>query len=385
VIFNRQRHRTPGRKARVAIVDHRVEPTNPAGSIDLMLIANTAELLDITVFATRYARRPGGPSIRLLRVPAPQRPIVLLFAVFRILASARVRAAELRHGRFDLVVSSESNCARANVSYAHFCHIAYLERSGAELLRTGPRGWARYLDHKLHAVMEPRVWRRCRRVVAVSDSVAQEVVRAGCTAPVSVIENPVALDDLPERSLHPRPDGRTALVFVALGSWHRKGLDLILGAFEQPSIAEHFVLEVLGGEPDLIRSYEKRVPPRATVTFRGFVDDVEKRLSVSGGMIAAPEYEPFGLGLVKAAAIGVPVVTTRLGGFANYFDDSCALFIDDRSVDGVTRALERLHHADQATLDAMVANARERTRRFDVASFGAAWRTLIAELLDARA
>jgi glycogen(starch) synthase len=91
-------------------------------------------------------------------------------------------------------------------------------------------------------------------------------------------------------------------------------------------------------------------------------DEMAERLG-SAAIFAAPAlYEPFGLGILEAAASGCALV---LGDIASLREswDGAALFVkpDDRA--GLTAALHRLVHADDERRH-LAAAARERSRRF---------------------
>jgi glycosyltransferase involved in cell wall biosynthesis len=72
-----------------------------------------------------------------------------------------------------------------------------------------------------------------------------------------------------------------------------------------------------GGETDWhrgLRSRAERAPLAGAVTFTGHVDEPIPYIQLMDVMVNASEPEPFGLTLVEAQALGVPVVAVDIGG-----------------------------------------------------------------------
>ncbi|WP_211322024.1 hypothetical protein, partial [Brockia lithotrophica] len=111
---------------RIAIFDYKIIPTNPIGSCHLRMLARLCEEHEFTVFAVEF-ENPCPERIRFVRIPVPTRPLALLFMTYHLVAPLAYLWYRLRIGaRFDLVQIVESNLFFGDVSYAHFCHRAYL-------------------------------------------------------------------------------------------------------------------------------------------------------------------------------------------------------------------------------------------------------------------
>src|SRR5262249_34733241 len=120
---------------------------------------------EFTVFSVEF-ENPCPERIRWVRVPAPKRPLALLFMAFHLVAPLYyLWYRVLSRRRFDLVQFVESNLFFGDVVYSHSCHKLFLERYWADVGATGLRGALRWLDHRLHALLEPRVYRQALHVV----------------------------------------------------------------------------------------------------------------------------------------------------------------------------------------------------------------------------
>ena len=111
---------------RIAVFDYRVTATNPCGSCHLRMLRDLCGEHEFVVFATQF-ENPCPDRIEFVRVPAPRRPLGLLFVAFHILAPICYAIYRLRtRKRFDMVQMVESNLFFGDIAYAHFCHRAYL-------------------------------------------------------------------------------------------------------------------------------------------------------------------------------------------------------------------------------------------------------------------
>src|SRR5215207_2491083 len=183
---------------RIAIFDYYVEPTNPIGGCHRKLLEGICDEHEITVFAVRFDN-PAPDRIRWVRVPAPQRPLALLFLAYHLLAPIAFAVHVLRSGRrFDLVQKVESNLVFGDLAYTQFCHRAYLRAAGGPRPYAGLRSFLRWLDHRLHALVEPLVYRRVRAVVVPSHGLARELATEypQVAGRVSVIPNSVDVERL---------------------------------------------------------------------------------------------------------------------------------------------------------------------------------------------
>lgn len=378
---------------RIAIFDYRVVATNPIGSCHRRLLERLSAEHDFTVFAVEFDN-PCPERIAWVRVPAVGRPLALLFLSYHLLAPLCYLAHRLRSGaRFDLVQMVESNLWFGDLSYTHFCHRAFLRQGGARGGPSAARGLLRWLDHRLHAALEPWVLRRVRSVVVPSAGLARELraeypVVAGKLA---VVANPIDLPRLRAPARFDRREQRSLLglgeqdlvvVFAALGHFERKGLPLLLAALETLQ-GTALRLVVVGGRPDLVRSYARAVRARGldqTVRLVGMREDIRPFLW-AGDLFALPSaYEAFPLVALEAAAAGLPLLVTRLHGVEDMVEDGRSGFVVERTTQAVAAGLRRFGALPPGERWVMGERARASVRDYGVEGFATAWSEQYARL-----
>ncbi|WP_299030482.1 glycosyltransferase family 4 protein [uncultured Thermanaerothrix sp.] len=372
---------------RIAIFDYEVVSTNPVGSCHLRMLEGLCKEHEFTVFAVEF-ENPCPESIRFVRIPVPTRPLVLLFIAYHLVAPVVYLLYRLSTGtRFELIQMVESNVSFGSISYTHFCHRAYLRHHWKQSGGKGLRAWLRYLDHWLHALVEPRTFRRVRHIVVASRGLKQELEE---TYPfthgkVTVISNHVELSRMArpagfDRERFRRGRGASAedvvFAFVALGHFDRKGLALVLDALRL--LADSRVkLWVVGGEPDLVAAWQARVQAMGLagqVTFWGMQRDVRPFLWGADAFIFPSIYEGFPLVSLEAAAAGLPLIVTPVHGVEEFMRDGEVGFIVEHCTTGVLKGIQRFLALPSAERERMGARAQNSVARYSVESFLQAWR-----------
>jgi glycosyltransferase involved in cell wall biosynthesis len=380
---------------RIAVFDYRVVGTNPSGSCHRTLLDGLCGEHDFTVYAAEFDN-PCPERITWVRVPVPRRPQALLFLAYHLAAPLRYLFERARgRGDHDLIQMIESNLSFGDLSYVHFCHGAFLRRNPPR--RPTVRAWLRWLDHRLHAAVEPWLFRRVRRIVVPSEGLAQELrqeypITAG---KLSVIANavdaqrmqpPPDFDRHAWRSSLGLHDGDIAVVFTALGHFERKGLPVLLQALHQ--VDDHFKLLVIGGQPSLVRAYQSdatRMNLEDKVTFVGMRDDVRPYLWSSDVFALPSTYEAFPLAALEAAAAGLPLLATKLHGLTDVLLDGGNGFVLEPTQAGVAAGLQRFGRLGEEERRAMGQSARAAAHLYGVDAFVANWRKLYAALAAERA
>src|SRR5450432_3880286 len=251
---------------RIAVIDYRVVRSNPIGGCHLRMIAGLCAEHQFTVFAPEF-ENPAPDRIEWVRVRVPKRPLAILFVAFHLLAPFYYWLYCLRHrARFDVVQIVESNLSFGDVSYSQFCHRAFLRDHWSQIGSKGFRGACRWLDHYLHALLEPFVYRRMKRIVVPSAGLARELSAEYplIANKIHILPNPVDTDRTRRPADFDRDAFRTkfgfaetdvVLLFSALGHFERKGLPVLLSALRELANQRIKVL-VVGGQTDLIKRYE---------------------------------------------------------------------------------------------------------------------------------
>jgi glycosyltransferase involved in cell wall biosynthesis len=378
---------------RLSVMDYKVVSSNPIGSCHRRLLAGLYREYEFTVFAVEF-ENPCPERIRFVRVPVPTRPLALLFVAYHLVAPIVYWLHRLRTGaRFDLVQMVESNLSFGRVSYVHFCHRAYLQRHWKAVGARGLRGWLRWLDHWLHALMEPWVYRRVKHLVVPSQGLKRELEETYpfVQGKVAAIPNPVDLERMRPPEGFAREDFRRAhgvgpeevvLVFVALGHFERKGLPLVLEALKELK-SSPVRLWVVGGEADLVRVWRKRVEEMGLgerVSFFGMQQEVRPFLWAADVFVFPSAYEVFPLVSLEAAAAGLPLIVTPLYGVEEFMRDGETGFVVERSARGVQEGVLRYLSLPPKERERLGEEARKAVSPLGVAPFVRAWREFYGHL-----
>ena len=372
---------------KIAVFDYQVTSNNPIGGCHRRLLEGLCHEYEFTVFSVEFDN-PCPERIRWVRIFAPTRPLVLLFVVFHLVAPMVYLAHRLRtRTRFDLVQAVESNLGFGDFAYTHFCHRAFLRHHWTRSRPKGLRGMLRWLDHYLHAMVEPMAFRRTRAIVVPSSGLGRELAEEypAVAQKITVLPNPVDLDHLRRPADFGRDavrhdlgigPGDVALVFMALGHFERKGLPTLLDALTRVE-ASGAKLIVVGGTDDLNRQYRTRVRQLGLedrVRLIGMCADVRPYLWAADGFVLPSAYETFSLAAFEAAAAGLPIVVTPLNGVEELLRDGENGILIERSVRGVANGLSRILSLSSEDRRAMGEQARTDVQRFATDNFVSAWR-----------
>jgi glycosyltransferase involved in cell wall biosynthesis len=371
----------------IAVFDYKILPTNPVGSCHLRMLQGLWGGHKFTVFAVAF-ENPCPQRIRFVRIPVPTRPLALLFLAYHVLAPIYYWTYRLRwRVRFDVVQMVESNLPFGDISYTHFCHRAFLREHWQEIKAMGLRGMVQGLNHRLHALVEPWVYRKVRRIVVPSLGLARELAAEYpfTRDKIDIIPNPIDLERMRRPEAFDRDGFRlnlkfdqedVALVFVALGHFERKGLPLLLEALSrlhQP----HLKLVVVGGQPDLVAAYKARVERMGLtgqVAFAGLQRDVRPYFWAADAFAFPSYYEVFPLVSLEAAVAGLPLLVTPLYGVEEFIRHGENGLLLERTVDGVAEGLARFMALSPETRHALGEQARRDVARYAVDHFVRAWR-----------
>jgi glycosyltransferase involved in cell wall biosynthesis len=145
---------------------------------------------------------------------------------------------------------------------------------------------------------------------------------------------------------------RSEIVLLQVSRLERwKGHTLLLDALARLRVGRSWTLWIAGGPQrpteasylEELRTRTKELGLGERVRFLGERTDIPELLSAAD-IFCQPnlEPEPLGLSIVEALSAGVPVVSTRAGGPAEYLDSSCAFLLEEKNPDVLAKGLAAL-------------------------------------------
>ena len=251
-------------------------------------------------------------ALRVPRLPASARALVLLAVVRRAVAA----------GRWDVVQSHERTLGQHVYRAGEGCHRAYLA-SGAT---TRTRG----LYHLTMQALEARVFARTPRIVAIAARGKREIERlyGVPAARISVIYNGVDLERFhpdhaaalgpPARAEAGLPAGEHVLLFAGSG-WERKGLATAIEALAR--LDQAWLIVIGRGDETRYRRLAARLGVADRLCWLGLRADLERWYGAADVLVLPTRYEPFGNVHLEALASGLPVVTTTAAGGAEVVEE----------------------------------------------------------------
>ncbi|HEX7311869.1 MAG TPA: glycosyltransferase family 4 protein [Gaiellaceae bacterium] len=311
------------------------------------------------------------------RVPTPNRPFLLKYTVFFLLASLRLlRTRGLRHSVGAIVPN------RVDVAAVHFCHAGYVARTR----RLAPPGATplRALNTAVTRIVSKLAERWCyrpgrvRALAAVSAGVAQELEAHFPNIPIVVTPNGVDVVRFPSvedgRHSSAQTAGKPLIALFVGGDWDRKGLGpAIEGLAEARRLSDRRLeLWVVGrGDERRFRRLAEHNGVSRNVRFFGFRGGVEQFYDAADVLVLPTLYEADPLVVHEAAAAGLAIVVTRVNGVEELVGDDEAGFIVDRNAHAIGAALARLAVDEPLRLrQAAVARAKARAMSWERSTFG---------------
>ncbi len=184
------------------------------------------------------------------------------------------------------------------------------------------------------------------------------------------------------------PNDFVVLMLGNIRDW--KGQDVLLDAASRlPDGLQSRLRVLLAGEAsqddqpyaERLRAQAARLHNPATVSFLGSRSDVADLLSAADVMVhASTSPEPFGLVLVEAMAMGVPVVASDTGGPPEIIDAGSGLLVRAGDAAQLAATLERLA-ADQPLCRELSAGGRRRAVEFSADKVARAHAAIYRRLL----
>lgn len=322
---------------------------------------------ETTVVAQAFGGAPSGPrQVRLWRPPLSR-------AAQRIAFSYGTRTFFSRH-RFD-IVNAFGVGRGANVVSAQSCHRAGMEaRSRYARERISSGGWGLFDAVSLHDERVLMSARSTLRVIAVSQRVADDLVRFYGISPSKIRVVPNGIPLLQGRPTEPErkslraaagaAEGDFLLLFVG-NEFDRKGLQTVLEAMAV--LNDPNIRLFVAGEDDKA-PFERRAAAlgiRGRIRFGGLEGNIERLYAIADAFVFPTYYEPFGMVIIEAMGAGLPVIASALAGATEgLVHGTHGLYLRDPLSAEELAAQVRLLRTDADLYRRLAEGGREASRRF---------------------
>ncbi|MFS0723900.1 glycosyltransferase family 4 protein [Paenibacillus sp. 1P07SE] len=293
-------------------------------------------------------------GIRHIYIPVIARPAPIRMIMFAVLATIRIffLKRDLLHTTGAIVFN------QADYSTIHFCHDGFIRAVGntrANLDQSFLRKLNSRAATSIALIMERMIYvpKRTKHLIAVSKRVQRELLDAFPYKPteVSVVPNGVDLtkfkpaegkDKNRLRKHYGLDQEKTYLLFMG-GDWPRKGLDYLIDAFNK--LADSFpdigLLVVGKGDPTPYKN-QLRPEAREQVVFAGMQSKPEEWMALSDIFVFPSSYETFSLVVHEAAAAGLIILTTEVGGIEDLIRNGKDGIYIERDADNIYHALKQV-------------------------------------------
>jgi glycosyltransferase involved in cell wall biosynthesis len=379
-------------KKTIAIFDLSITSDSPVGSCILQLIKHLAHEYQFIVFADRF-ENPDPEQIVWVRIPLPRRPVIFRYIIFKYSAPAYYQKF-LRHQpqKPDLVLATEGEFTACDICYVHFCHRAYLQQQTLKL--SSLRAITRFVNHRFNARAEAEAISRANTIVVPSSGLAHELsltYGSAVKGKIVTIPNPIDIQRFTKPDTHnPNPlrhqlgfsSEDIILIFVALGDFNRKGLNLLIPALarlENPQIK----LLVVGGNSTETANYISlcnQLKLSKQVSFVGFQADIRPYLWLADLFVLPSVYETFSLVTFQAAIAGLPVMVTQLYGVEESLKPGINGWLIERSEQSIVNALQEVITC-RSNLKEMGTQAHISASQYGIPRFIKHWQQLLSSRL----
>lgn len=238
-------------------------------------------------------------------------------------------------------------------------------------------------DYVLLRLFRRRIWRTLQRLdalVSVSNAVIDSLRPSFPGLGFTTIPNGIDAEFFsPDAEPLPNPDGKRTVLFIGRFD-PRNGVSHAIRAFTILRGTRDDVRLVIVGDGPMRPLVERLVPKalREDVIFAGRVNRLRPRYLAGADVLCSPcSLASFGMVVLEAMSAGVPVVATRLPGFARVMRDGVDGLMIDRFDDEAAFALNLARVLDDRELAARM-GARARQRAIEQFS----WPTVVDRLED---
>ncbi len=321
------------------------------------------------------------PRMEFIQVSKSRLPTRVLKNLSFALRST-LRLARRMH-RFDLIqVNGFSTFVKGDIVAAHFVHSAWAKNAHYPFHLSSMKPYELYqcFYTTFNAWWEKKIYRKAKKIIAVSRKTARELVELGVDPSViTVIYNGVDVDTFrpgaPERPYFGLPENVPLALFVGDLRTPRKNLGTLLHAMRLLPQMRLVVAGATAGSPFPSLAQELGISER--VFFLGATGEVARLMRSVDLFVFPSRYEAHPLVLMEAMASGLPVVVSENVAAGEDFA-SCTLTIDPENVSALASSISKLLQSPEE-MKALGASARECAIRMRWATMAAQYLRVYAE------
>jgi len=210
-----------------------------------------------------------------------------------------------------------------------------------------------------------------KKIIGVSRDAAEEALRTEKVSAqkIDVIINGIDLTRFPLVTRRSRGVPQRAIHVSRIDYASKDQRTLIQAARIVANAEPDFVLDIVGDGPDRadLEAFCDELQLRKHVNFLGFRDDVHERLSQAEFFVLSSVTEGLSLALLEAAASGLAIVATAVGGNPEIVDDGVTgLLVPARAAEDLAGAILTLWRDPQRAARMGIAGRRLVEDRFDL-------------------
>jgi glycosyltransferase involved in cell wall biosynthesis len=369
---------------KIAIIDLNVTINSPAGSCVrseiLGLLENDGVAIDLYTSKCDISH----PRLTVYFFNVFEKVLLLKYLSFFVQTLFKVKKG------YDLIQSTQGQYPYSDITYAHFCHRAYLTTQWHTSSATGFRKFLRYLNHSFQSFFETISFKNSSLIVVPSEGLKREITfyYPSASEKIIIIPNPVDFNHFQVPLTFEKNQMRLELgflnddfviVFSALGDFSRKGLEIL---FQSLVLYENNKIKILivGGTESEIKTYAlkaKILKIENQVNFIGFQSDIRPYLWC-GDIFSLPStYETFSLVAVQAAAAGLPILVTKLYGVEEYVINGVNGWVVDRDSIKIAEVLNNIFK-DSKSIKIFGPAIKESVKNYDKPIFNDLWNKTIS-------
>ena len=369
---------------KIAIIDLNVTINSPAGSCVrseiLGLLENEGVAIDLYTSKCDISH----PRLTVYFFNVFEKVLLLKYLSFFIQTLFKVKKG------YDLIQSTQGQYPYSDITYAHFCHKAYLATQWQTSSATGFRKLLRYLNHRFQTFFESLSFNNSSLIVVPSEGLKREIAfyYPNTREKIIIISNPVDFNHFQVPITFDKNQARHELgflnddfviVFSALGDFSRKGLDIL---FESLVLSKNIFIKILvvGGAESEIAAYKfkaQNLNIENHVSFTGFKSDIRPYLWCGDIFSLPSSYETFSLVILQAAMSGLPVLVTKLYGVEEYIINGINGWVVDRDSFKISELLvEIMKDSKQVRLTGM--EFTKSLKIYDTPFFQDHWKKIIS-------